>query len=71
MMNKLPRSFSKTSSLLDHILTNWKESMTQNGFITLEISDLDVMFCNRKTVYFKLFKDNTILVKTHKNFSKN
>ena len=47
------RSTLKTLSLLGHILTNSKESVTQHGVITLELLDRDFIFCTRKTKSFK------------------
>ena len=58
----------KTSSLLYHILTTSKESVTQHGVITLELSDHDLIFCTRKTKCFKS-RNNTISGRTYKNYS--
>ena len=60
----------KTSSLLDHILTNSKESVTQHGVITLGLSDHYFIFLTRKIKCFKSRKHNTISVRTYKNYSK-
>ena len=70
LINKPTRSTLKTSSLLDHILTNSKESATQHGAITLGLSDHDFIFCTRKIKCFKSRKHNTISVRTCKNYSK-
>ena len=59
----------KTSSVLGHILTNSKESVTQHGVITLGLSDHDLVFCTRKRKYLKSRKNNTISVRTYKNYS--
>ena len=70
MINRLTRSTLKTSSLLDHILTNSKECVTQHGVIILGLSDHDFIFCTRKIKCFKSRKHNTISVRTYKNYSK-
>ena len=69
-INPSTRSILITSSLLDHTLTNPKESVTQHGVITLGLSDLDLIFCTRKTKCFKSRKHNTISVRTYNNYSK-
>ena len=69
-INPSTRSILITSSLLDHTLTNPKESVTRHGVITLGLSDLDLIFCTRKTKCFKSRKHNTISVRTYKNYSK-
>ena len=70
LINNPTRSNLKTSFLLDDILTNSKESVTQHGVITLGLSDHDLIFCTRKTKCFKSRKHNTISVRTYKNYSK-
>ena len=70
LINKPTRSTLKTLSLLDHILTNSKESVTQHGVITSGLSDHNIIFCTRKTKCFKTRKHNTISVRTYKNYSK-
>ena len=48
LINKPTRSTLKISSLLDHILTNSKESVIQHVVITLRLSGHDFIFCTRK-----------------------
>ena len=60
----------KTSFLLDHILGNSKESVTQHVVITLGLSDHDFIFCTRKAKCFESEKHNTISVRTYKNYFK-
>ena len=71
LINKPTRSTLKTSSLLDHILTNSKESVIQHNVITLGLPDHDLIFCTRKTKCFKSRKYNSISVRTYKIFSNN
>ena len=70
IINKPTWPTFKTSSLLDHILTNLKESVTQHGVIILGLSDHDFISCTRKIKCFKSRKHNTISVRTYKNYSK-
>ena len=70
-INKPTRSTLKISSLLDHTVTNSKESVTQHGVMTLGLSDHDFIFRTRKTIYFKSRKHNAISVRTYKDYSKN
>ena len=70
LINKPTRPTLKISSLIDHILRNLKESVTQDGVIKLGLSDHDLIFCTRKTKCFKSRKHNTILVRTCKSYSK-
>ena len=69
LINKPTRYTLKTSSLLDHILTNSKESVTQHGVIT-GLLDHDLIFCPRKTKCFQSRKHITISVRAYKNYSK-
>ena len=69
LINKPTRSTLKTSSLLDHILKNSKESAIQHGVLSLVLSDHDFFFCTRKIKCFKSGKHDTISVRTYKNYS--
>ena len=69
LISKPTRSTLKTSYLLDHILTNLKESLTHHGVIALGLSDHGFIFCTRKIECFKS-SNNTISVRTCKSYSK-
>ena len=69
LINKPTRSALKTSFIFDHILTNSKESATQQGVTTLGLPDHDIIFCTRKTKCFKSRKHNATSVRTYKNYS--
>ena len=69
IINKPTRSTLKTSSLLDHILTNSKESATQHGVTTLGLSENDFIFCSRKKNVLNQ-GDITVSVRTYKNYFK-
>lgn len=65
------RSTLKTSSLMYNILKNWKESVTQHGFITFGVSGNDFIFCPRKIKSLKSNEDSTISVRIKKkNYSR-
>lgn len=49
-------------------MTRSKESVTQNGVITLGISDNN--FCTKKIKCFKSSKHNTMPVRTYKDYSR-
>ena len=50
-------------------MTNSKESVIQDGVITLGLSDHDLILFTRKTKCFKSRKHNTVSVRTYKNYS--
>ena len=53
----------KTSTLIEHILTNSVENISQHGV-------LEIAFCNRKTQKQKYHKHKFITVRSPKNYSK-
>ena len=69
IINKPTRSTLKTSSLLDHILTNSKESVTQYGVKTLGLSENDFIFFTRKKNVLNQ-GDITVSLRTYKNYFK-
>ena len=58
-----------TSSLLDHILTNCSEKISQKGIVNTGISDHQLIYCTRKILRTKLNKHNQIQVRSLKNYS--
>ena len=44
----LTRITSNTSTLIDHILTNTQENISQSGVINTAISDHSLIYCTRK-----------------------
>ena len=58
------------SSLLDHILTNSKSIISQQGIIKLGLSDHDLIFCTRKVKYVKTYTHNTLYSRSYKKYTK-
>ena len=64
------RVTSKTAILIDHVLTNSSQKVTQSGVIELGKSDHDYVHCIRKTPSLKLNKQNDIFIRAMKNYTK-
>ena len=58
-----------TSTLLDHILTNSSEKVSQKGVIDAGISDHQLIYCTRKIKRTKHNMHNQIQVRSLKNYS--
>ena len=59
-----------TSNLLDHILTNSTDKISQSGIINVGISDHQLIFCTRKIVKAKTGEKKFIKIRSLKNYSK-
>ena len=59
-----------SSSLLDHILTNSTEKVSQSGILDLGLSDHQLIYCTRKTTRAKYNKHKYIKVRSLKNYTK-
>ena len=59
-----------TSTILDHILCNTKENVTQSGILDLGISDHMVIFCTRKILKSKANINNVINIRSMKNYDR-
>ena len=55
--------------MIDHILTNCSEKVTQVGVIELGLSDHDLIYCTRKIVRKKYFEHNTVSLRSLKHYS--
>ena len=58
-----------TSTLLDHILTNSSEKVSQKGVIDVGVSDHQLMYCTRKIKRTKHYIHNQIQVPSLKKYS--
>ena len=64
------RVTGKTATLMNHVLTNSSQKVSQCGVIVLGISDHDPVYCTRKTPSLKPNKHNDISVRSMKNYTK-
>ena len=58
-----------TSSLLDHILTNSLEKISQKGTIDVGLSDHQLIYCTRKVLRTKLNMHNQVQIRSLKKYS--
>ena len=56
-------------TLIDHILTNTPDKVSQSDVIDLGLSDRDLIYCTRKTSLPKSHKHNEIFVRSMKRYS--
>ena len=64
------RKTDKTKSLIDHVLVNTPNKISQSGVIDRAISDHDIIYCTRKHQKHKTGQHNTIQIRSMKNYSK-
>ena len=70
LINEPTRKTDTTQSLLDHILVNTPDKISQSGVIEKGISDHEIIFCTRKHQKFKSGQHNSIKIRSMKNYSK-
>ena len=58
-----------TSTLLDHILTNSSEKVSQKGVIDVGISDHQLIYCTRKIESIKHIMNSEIQIRSLKKYS--
>ena len=58
-----------TSTLIDHIITNCEEKVTQSGVIDTWLSDHQLIFCTRKMKRVKTSNHKQISFRSLKNYS--
>ena len=63
------RITEKTSSVLDHILTNCTDKISQSGIINVGLHDHQLIFCTRKTIKIKTGEKTRIKIRSLKNYS--
>ena len=64
------RTTCSTSSLIDHILTNCTDKISQSGVVNIGLSDHQLIFCTRKTMKTKFNMHKQIKFRSFKNYSK-
>ena len=64
------RTTDRSSSLLDHILTNLFSEISQQGFLDLGLSDHRLIYCTRKTTRTKIHEHTFVKIRTLKNYTK-
>ena len=64
------QTLDKSSSLLDHILTNSYRRISQHGVFDLGLSDHQLIYCTRKATRIKMHKHTFIKIRTFKNYTK-
>ena len=60
--NRSTRVADQTATLVDHILTNSPDKVSQSGIIDLGLSDRDLMYCTRKKSLPKSHKHKEIFL---------
>ena len=63
------RVTDQAATLIDHILTNSPDIITQSGIIDLGLSDHDLIYCTRKAPLPKSLKHKEIFVRSLKIYS--
>ena len=58
-----------TLTLLDHILTNANELVSQSGVLDIGLSDHQLVFCTRKKQKSKIYKHKTIKTRGLKKYT--
>ena len=64
------RITEKTSTLLDHILTNSKEKVSQSGIVDIGLSDHQMIYCTRKLQKEKTNKKTYVKIRSLKHYTK-
>ena len=69
LIDKPTRITENSASLLDHVLTNSKDRVSQSGVINIGLSDHQLVYCTRKITREKFYKHKNIKVRSLKNYS--
>ena len=70
IIDNATRITETTSSLLDHILTNVTDKVSQSGVFNIGLSDHQMIFCTRKTLKPKTGEKTFIKIRSLKHYSK-
>ena len=63
------RITKNTSTLLDHVLTNSHDKVSQSGVIDIGFSDHQLIYCTRKVTRAKFHDHKFITIRSLKNYS--
>ena len=69
MINCPTRITCNTSTLIDHILTNTQDNISQSGVINTAISDHNMIYCTRKILKAKYNKHKELTFRSLRNYS--
>ena len=69
LLNSPTRITESTSTLLDHILTNSVDRVSQSGILDIGLSDHMLTYCTRKITHKKHFEHKYIRIRYLKNYS--
>ena len=69
LIKSLTRVTPNTSTLIDYILTNTNEKITQCGLINIGLSDHEMIFCTKKIKKEKVGDHKQILFRSFKTYS--
>ena len=69
IINSPTRITTNSSSLIDHILTNASDKITQNGVIDIGVSDHQLIFCTRKIIRSKHNSHKTIRCRSFEHYT--
>ena len=69
MINCPTRTTCNTSTLIDHILTNSQDNISQSGVIDTAISDHNMIYCTRKILKAKCNKHKELTFRSLGNYS--
>ena len=70
LIDEATRKTDKTASLLDHILVNTPDKVSQSGVLEKAISDHDMIYCTRKHQKIKSGQHNSIKLRSMKTYIK-
>nr|XP_053634209.1 uncharacterized protein LOC128689774 [Cherax quadricarinatus] len=70
LINKPTRITQFSATLIDHILCNRAENISQSGIITTGLSDHFIIYCTRKITRDRIGLHRTIKMRSTRNYSK-
>lgn len=64
------RITDRSTTLIDHILVNSKDKISQSGVIPMGLSDHFITYCTRRTQKIKFNEHNVVTIRSQKNYNK-